>query len=112
MPKTETFINPLNKYYLGVTKTSQTPSQTASAGLEVKPRHVKTPTQTRLAYEDYLNIADIIVNDILASTKEINISEIARMFGLSDRQLSRLISIMHENWRVYVKDNNKLVLEV
>ena len=37
VPKTETFINPFNKYYLGVIKTSQTPSQTASEGLEVKP---------------------------------------------------------------------------
>jgi len=63
-----------------------------------------------MRYEDYLHLADILVNDVLSQRREIDISDIKKMFGLSKRQLSKLIKVTHENWRVYVK-NNKLVLE-
>jgi len=110
VPKTETFISFENKSSLGVVKTSQETPVVTSEGLEVKPL-TKTPTQ-RLAYEDYIRLADIIINDILIQRREIDISEIAKMFGLSKRQLTKLVRIAHENWRVYVRDNNMLVLEV
>ncbi|MEM3988562.1 MAG: hypothetical protein QXZ22_08225 [Sulfolobales archaeon] len=63
-----------------------------------------------MRYEDYLHLADVLVNDILVSTKEIDISEVKKMFGLNSRQLNKLIKIVHVNWRVYIRDG-KLVLE-